>query len=285
MRLPTQLSRRKKNVHKNDFGHVLIIAGSRNMVGAACISGYAAIRSGAGLVTVAIPESLNTVVQKKMSPTLMTLPLKETKEKTIAPQAYEQIKKQLKSFTAIAIGPGLSQNANTQKFIYKIVANTTQPIVIDADALNALAKDKSSLLKNKSIKILTPHPGEMARLTKLKKSFIEKNRKKVSIDFAKKYKCTLLLKGHQTVIASKSGKTSINKTGNPGMATAGSGDVLTGMIASFLAQGLNDFESAKFGAYIHGKAGDLAAKKKTRLSMIATDITDEIPKAVSLAKR
>ena len=164
----------------------------------------------------------------------------------------------------------------------KISAACKTPLVIDADALNILAKHMDLLKKCKAPKVLTPHPGEMSRLTGLSKNFIEKNRRKVVKQFAKKFNCTLLLKGNKTVVASAQGRTYINSTGNAGMATAGSGDVLTGIIAAFLAQGLSVFESAKYGAYIHGKAGDLAAKEKTRLSMIATDIIEQIPHAVAI---
>lgn len=279
MRLPAPLLRLKSNAHKNDFGHILILAGSRNMVGAAALTSLSAMRSGAGLVTIGIPESLNSVVQKKISSVIMTLSLRETGEQTLGLNAYSQIKRKLNAFDVIAIGPGLSVNKDAQKLICKIVAVMAKPMVIDADALNAIAKNISILKKNKVVKVLTPHPGEMARLTGLKKNFIEKNRQKVAKDFARKHNCVLLLKGHQTVVASPTGEIYINKTGNPGMATAGSGDVLTGMIAAFLAQGLSGFEAAKWGSYLHGKAGDLAAKEKTKASMIATDITTNIPKA------
>ena len=282
MRLPAPLSRRKLNVHKNTFGHVLILAGSRNMIGAAALSALSAMRAGAGLVTIGIPESLNTIVQKKISSVIMTLPLRETREQTLSLWAYGQIKKKLSSFNVIALGPGLSTHQNTQQLILKIIRTIPKPLVIDADALNAISKSIEVLKKNKGVKILTPHPGEMARLTRLKKNYIEKNRRAVARKFARQNNCTLVLKGYETVVASPKGEIYVNKTGNPGMATAGSGDVLTGMIAAFLAQGLSDFQAAKFAAYLHGKAGDLAARKKTKLSMIATDIVDKIPEAIRL---
>ena len=284
MRLPTLLSRRNKNVHKNTFGHVLILAGSRNMLGAAALCGLSAMRSGAGLVTVGIPKGLNNTLHKKLSPVIMTLPLPETSKQTLSFDSYKQLKTKIKNYDCIALGPGLSQNRSTQKLILKTIETSPKPLVIDADALNALEKHMKSLTKTSTPKILTPHPGEMSRITGIKKSTIEYSRKKISQEFSQKYSCTLVLKGHKTVVASPDGKTYINKTGNPGMATAGAGDVLTGIIAAFLAQGLEAFKAAKLAVYIHGKAADLAAKKLTRLSMIATDIIENIPSAVAQVK-
>ncbi len=280
MRLPTLLSRRNPKAFKNMYGHVLLLSGSRNMPGAASLSGLAAMRCGAGLVTLGIPKGLNAVIQKKTSPVIMTLPLDQTPQQTISAAAYSQLKDHIKTYQAVGIGPGLSRNPGTQRFILKIIETCAQPLVIDADALNAVAGNLKSLTRTTTLKILTPHPGEMARLTALKKKDVEKNREKIAKEFAVKHYCILLLKGHRTVVASPQGKTYINTTGNPGMATAGSGDVLTGMITAFLGQGLSGFEAAKWGAYLHGKAGDLAAKQKTRLSMIATDIIENIPTAV-----
>ena len=250
------------------------------MLGAAALTALAAIRSGAGLVTLGVPESLNTAAQKKVSNAVMTLPLKETSAQTLALGALKTIRDSRASYDAIAVGPGLSRHPATQHLILKIIETSPVPLVIDADALNALSRSLDSLTKTATLKILTPHPGEMSRLTKRGKDFIEANRRAVACSFAQKYRCVLLLKGHNTVVAAPGKKVYINTTGNPGMATAGSGDVLTGMIAAFLAQGLSGFNAAKHGAYLHGKAGDLAAKAKTRLAMIAPDIIDCIPAAV-----
>jgi len=286
MRLPTPLLRRKSNVYKNQFGHVLILAGSRRMLGAAALTSLAAIRSGSGLVTLGIPQSLNSIVQKKITNVVMTLPLMETKNQTLALEANRQLKKTYSSYSAIAIGPGLSQNPSTKKLILKIIGESPLPLIIDADALNALCGNLTTLTKTKTIKILTPHPGEMARLIKKAKNSIEKDRRGVACAFARKYHCNVLLKGSKTVVASPQQRIYTNtKTGNAGMATAGSGDVLTGMIAAFVAQGLTGFDAAKYGAYMHGKAGDLAAKSKTRLSMIASDIIENIPKAIRLSQK
>ncbi len=279
MRLPTPLLRRNQEAYKNTFGHTLIIAGSQRMLGAAALASLSAIRSGSGLVTLAIPKSLNLIAQKKISPTIMTWPLKETREQSISFLAANQIKKEISKYKAIALGPGLSQNLQTQKFILEIISSVKIPTVIDADGLNALSNKISILKKNNNIKILTPHIGEMARLTRETKSYIESNQKDIVKDFAKKYNSIVVLKGHRTIVASPCGNIYGNKTGNVALATAGTGDVLTGMIAAFLAQGLSGFDSAKYAVFLHGKAGDIAAKKKTKVSVIATDIIDFIPNA------
>lgn len=280
MQLPLPLLRNKPHRHKNDFGHVLILAGSSSMLGAAALVGLAAMRCGAGLTTIGIPKSLNPSLQQKISPVIMTLPLPETKEGTLSKTAYATIMSKLKNVQVLALGPGLSGDPTTQNLILRIIANCPLPMVIDADALTALAQDISVLQKNTSPKILTPHPGEMARLTGYKKDFIENSRKKIAGDFARNYHCTLVLKGHQSIVASVKGELSVNSTGNVGMATAGSGDVLTGMIAAFLAQGLAAYDAARLGVYLHGLAGDLAAKEKTAISLIATDIIEKIPLAL-----
>jgi NAD(P)H-hydrate epimerase len=280
MQLPTPLLRSKSHVCKNEFGHVLVLAGSKQMLGAGALTSLAAIRSGAGLVTLGIPQSLNSTIHKKIDNVIMTLPLKETRDQTLASSALGQIKDFYSRYNAIAIGPGLSSNPDTQRFILRVIETSPLPLIIDADALNALCRHLNILNKTSTVKILTPHPGEMSRLVEQEKNIIENNRKKISEVFAEEYNCTLLLKGDKTIVASPGRKTYTNTTGNAGMATAGSGDVLTGMIAAFVAQGLSGFNAAKYGAYLHGKAGDLAAKSKTRLAMIASDIIDCIPKAV-----
>jgi ADP-dependent NAD(P)H-hydrate dehydratase / NAD(P)H-hydrate epimerase len=273
------LSRTKPDVHKNDFGHVLILAGSGRMLGAAALSGLAAMRSGAGLVTIGIPKSLNTAAQIKVANVIMTLPLPETGDQSLSFSALGEIESILNKYDAIALGPGMGRNKDTRRLILALIKRVSLPLVIDADALRAVAENLVVLTAQKNIKVLTPHPGEMAHLTESDKGAIEDDRKGFALDFAKRYRCVLLLKGHRTVVASPDGKTYVNKTGNAGMATAGSGDVLTGMITAFLAQGMSGFEAAKYGAYFHGIAGDRAAKKRSRAGMIATDIIEEILKS------
>jgi len=280
MRLPAPLLRRDPHAHKNIFGHALILAGSRAMLGAPALCALAAMRTGAGLTTVGIPAPLNAALHKKLSPEIMTLPLPATAQQRLSPRAFSALKKIWNKFQAIAIGPGLTQHADTQRLILKIIESAPHPMVIDADALNALAHNKSVLSSFPNDKILTPHPKEMQRLTSLPVKTIQQKRLQIAKDFARQYNVCIVLKGHQTVVAAPDGKTSINQTGNSGMATAGSGDVLTGMITALLAQGIPGFEAACWGVRLHGLAGDLAAKAKTRAGMIATDIIDNIPKAI-----
>jgi NAD(P)H-hydrate epimerase len=275
MRLPTPLSRLNPIGYKNQFGHVLVLAGSRTMLGAAALCGLAALRTGSGLVTIGVPESLNDVLQSKVSNEIMTLPLKEVSG-NVSFRAFKQLGCLFSKFQSIAIGPGLGQMDTTAKFIQKMVQYCPLPMVVDADALNAVAPATKILIQAEGPRILTPHPGEMARLIGVSKNSVEHDREKMASHFARRNNCVLLLKGHQTVVASPSGKVYINKTGNNGMATAGSGDVLTGMIAALLAQGVEPFEAAKTACYLHGFAGDAAAKEKGKVSMIASDIIRSI---------
>lgn len=283
MRLPTLLSRENLNAHKGDFGHVFILAGSPRFSGAAVLCCLGALRSGAGLVTLGIPESLNDVFIKIKPREAMTLPLPETKEKTLSLSGYKKIKVFAKTVDVLVLGPGLSRNRSTQSLVRQIVSKTARPMVIDADGLNALAGNLKTLdarrLKSYDT-ILTPHPGEMARLLRVSVKKVQSQRRDIARKFAKDHKVTLVLKGHDSVVADHQGKLYINKTGNPGMATAGSGDVLTGMIGSFLGQGLSAYDAAKLAVYLHGLAGDLAAREKTQVSLIASDIIDKIPEAV-----
>ena len=298
MRLPTRLSRRRVNVHKGDFGHIFILAGSARFSGAALLCAEAAMRAGGGLVTLGIPKSLNAPIIKIKLKEVMTLPLAETKEATLAPEAYRKVKSFAKDIDILAIGPGLSQNKQTQDLVRKVIAGISKPVVIDADGLNALVGHLNLLrvtsrksppqklagppriLAEQVTRVLTPHPGEMARLLGTSVAEIQSNRKGVAEKFAKTYKVTVVLKGRNTVVADYRNKAYINHTGNPGMSTAGSGDVLTGIIAAFLGQGLDAFNAAKYAVYLHGLAGDLAAKDKTQISLIASDIIAKIPEAI-----
>ena len=277
MPLPAPLSRNNPRSSKRDFGHVLIIAGSPSMLGAGALSSLSAMRSGAGLVTAAVPRSLNSALQKKISSCVMTMPLDQGRSGSFSFKAYEQIKRVWGQFDAAAVGPGLGRELSVQRLARALIMDCPIPMVIDADALFALAGHVQILLKAKAVRVLTPHTGEMSRLINRPVKEIEAGRSKAARDFARRFNCVLLLKGHRTVVASPEGKTYINQTGNAGMATAGSGDVLTGMIAAFLGQGMPSFDAARSGAYYHGKAGDLAAKKMSKASMMASDIIDQIP--------
>ena len=281
MRLPAPLLRRNPHVHKNNFGHVLVLAGSSTKLGAAALCALAAMRSGCGLVTLGIPRGLNLTVQKKISPVIMTLPLAETKTQALAFAALQQLNRVWSKFQSAALGPGLGMDESTQRLVKAVVMRCPVPLVVDADGCNALVGYGQVIKQAAAPRILTPHPGEMARLTGLTKNTIESNRLQVAKDFAKRTRCIIVLKGHRSIIASFDGKYCVNRTGNAGMATAGSGDVLTGMIAAFLAQGMEAYDAARWGAYFHGKAGDRAARGISRASLIATDILVQIPYILS----
>jgi NAD(P)H-hydrate epimerase len=271
------LKDRKKDTHKGDYGHLFIIGGSPGLTGAVCLAGKSALRTGCGLVTIGIPGGLNLVIEIKLTE-VMSLPLPETEDHYFSEDAYDKsIEFIEKKADCVLIGPGLSLHSETKKFIKKLIPEIKKPLIIDADALKILSENLEILNSLKKEKpILTPHPGEMSYLTGLKIEQIQKNRKEVAESFAKKYNVILILKGHRTVVTD--GKnTYINLTGNPGMATAGSGDVLAGIIGGLLSQGEEKFNSAKYGVLIHGLAGDIAAKEKGEISLIASDIIEKIP--------
>jgi len=282
------LLRRRLDSNKGDFGRIFILAGSARYAGAASLCSWAAIRSGAGLVTLGIPESINNAIIKIKPGEVMTFPLPGTKDGSLNTVAYKKIKDFSFDVDVLVVGPGLTQNKSTQKLIKKIIAGIRKPIIIDADGLNALCGSLSLLRRSRraagDIRILTPHPGEMARLLGLSVKKVQENRKAIAMDFARKYGIVLVLKGNKTVVSDYLGNVYINKSGNPGMATAGSGDVLTGIVAGFLGQGLGAFEAAKFAVYLHGVAGDMAAEEKTQISLIASDIIDKIPSAIKKIK-
>ncbi|MFA6350049.1 MAG: NAD(P)H-hydrate dehydratase [Candidatus Omnitrophota bacterium] len=283
MRLPTRLLQRKVNSHKGDFGHVFIIAGSPSFSGAAILTAQAAMRSGSGLVTLGIPKGINSSLIKIKPIEAMTLPLEQSRLGNLSLDSFKQINDFAKNVDVIIVGPGLGKELTTQKLARKIIKTIRKPMVIDADGLNALVFGLSVLRRTRDERremILTPHPAEMARLMGKSVKFVQNSRKEVAKKFAQDYNVTVVLKGHNTIVASGKGNIYINKTGNPGMATAGSGDVLSGIIASFMGQGLDAFSAAKYAVYIHGLAGDLAAKRKTQISMIASDIIDSIPEVV-----
>jgi len=242
------------------------------------------MRSGAGLVTLGIPKSLNNAIIKIKPKEVMTLPLPQTQEGTLSLAGLRKIKDFTKDIEVLVIGPGLGQNKSTQALVRKIVVNQNKPIVIDADGLNSLAGHLDLLrvtnYELRVTRILTPHPGEMARLLGISINKVQAKRKEIARRFAKDYNCIVVLKGDKTIVADSHGKIYANNTGNPGMATAGSGDVLTGIIGAFLGQGLSAFSATKYAVYLHGFAGDLAAKEKTQLGMIASDIIVKIPEAI-----
>ncbi|MBU1043746.1 MAG: NAD(P)H-hydrate dehydratase [Candidatus Omnitrophica bacterium] len=267
---------RKKQVHKGNCGHVFVLAGSRGLTGAACLSAQAALLSGAGLVTVGIASSLNNIIECKLTE-VMSLSLPETSQASLSFKSFDMIKHFSNNVDVIIIGPGLSQNSQTQKLIRKLIEFIDKPMVIDADAINALVGYLDILNNRTSLSVITPHPGEMGRVLGLDIEKIQKNRRKLAKEFSSMYNIVTVLKGYQTVVADKDGKVFINKTGNPGLAKAGSGDVLTGIIGGFMAQGASAYNAAELAVNVHGLAADQAVQKKAVVSLLASDLLENLP--------
>ncbi|MFH1876927.1 MAG: NAD(P)H-hydrate dehydratase [Candidatus Omnitrophota bacterium] len=284
MKLPTHLFKRKPDTHKGDYGYVLVIGGSPGLTGAVCLCASAALRMGAGLVRAAVPGSLTGIVATKLTE-VMTLLLPEMHPGYLCPDAFGTIEQMLSRVDAIALGCGASSNEAARVLMLKVIKEVDKPIVVDADGLNALSSD-TCILEARTTKnlILTPHALEFSRISGYSIEDIKKNRKALVKDFALRYNLTLVLKGHRTLV-SDGRKLFENTTGNPGMATAGTGDVLTGMIAGLLGQGLIPFCAAQIGVYLHGLASDLASREKTEICLIASDIIDYLPKAIKKASR
>ena len=276
---PGLLPRRKPDMHKGDAGRVLLLCGSVGLSGAAALCAMGALRSGAGLVTLGIPNSLHHPMVEKLTEA-MFLVLPETKEGSLSAQALPDILRAVQRVDAVAIGPGLSQQPQTKELVRQLLPAVTKPLVLDADGLNALADDVGLLKKLPLPIVLTPHPGEMGRLMRLSSEEVQQDRERIAREFAKTYHVVLVLKGHRTVVANFDGTLCVNDTGNPGMATGGSGDVLTGMIAGLLGQQLSLFDAARLGVYLHGVAGDLAAAERGEIGLIASDLVDRIPLAI-----
>ena len=239
----------------------------------------AALRTGAGLVTLGIPCSLNAIMEVKLTE-VMTLPLPETEHLSLGIDAYDEIMDSLDGVNVVALGPGLSRNPVTAALIQSLCREIHIPKVIDADGLNALAEDRSTLKDLGSRAVLTPHPGEMARLMGCSISDVQSDRIGVAQKFASENGVVLVLKGAPTVTADTQGIAYINGTGNPGLASGGTGDVLTGAIAGLLAQGLDVKSAAILGVYIHGLAGDLAAITRGEAGMLAGDVLQHLPAAI-----
>ena len=270
---------RKLNNHKGSFGRVFIAAGSKGMEGAGLLAAKAALRSGAGIVELAVPEGAFDAVRGKI-PVLITRGLSDDGEGCLSFKCCEEILFEAEKASVLLIGPGIRTTQQVKEAVANTIINCSKPLVLDADGLNAISDEPEILLKRPETTIITPHPGEMARLMDVSTSEIQQNRLEVAENFANKYKVIVVLKGYRTIIAAPWGETWINPTGNPGMATAGSGDVLGGVIASFIAQGMSPMEAAVCGAYIHGAAGDRAAEKFGQWGMVASDIIKYIPHTI-----
>ena len=284
-------SPRSPDSHKGSFGHVLVVGGSLGKSGAVAMAGIAALRSGAGLATVATARSvLNSVAG--FAPELMTEPLPETAEGTIALDALGKLEEIEDNKSVVAVGPGLSRHPDSAEFVRLLAAKCKLPLVIDADGINAFEGNTEQLHGRNRPLIITPHPGEMARLTGLSTAQVQEARVKVARDFAGAHHCIVVLKGRHTIVADHEGAIWVNTTGNPGMATGGTGDILTGMIAGLVAQGVSREPKADknraheklllqvlAAVYLHGLAGDLARDELGEHSLIATDLLRFLPAA------
>lgn len=276
------LKMRDRCGHKGSYGHCLIVAGSTGKTGAAALSANTAVRAGSGLVTLAVPASLNPILEIKTTEA-MTLPLEDSGKGYFSADNLAALLRATEGKDAVALGPGISSTADTVTFVQGFVSNCPLPLVIDADGLNALAADPGILLNKKSpALVLTPHPGEMSRLTGLSLARIESDRITAARDFAVRYAVYLVLKGAGTVIAAPDGSVAINGSGNPGMASGGMGDVLTGIIVSLIGQGYPVREACRLGVFLHGHAADLVAGEKGEVGITASDVLERLPYAYKI---
>lgn len=269
---------RPDDSNKGTLGSLLCICGNYGMAGAAIMAGKAALRCGIGLLKIAVPKSIYPVCATNILESVY-YPLEETSNGVISSKNTDFLLEMCEKSSAVVIGCGLSVCDDTKNLVQSVITNCEKPLVIDADALNCIC-NKPEILKNlKAPAIITPHPGEMARLLHSTPKTVNSNRENTAIDFAKKFGVVTVLKGAGTIIASPDGEVYINHTGNSGMATGGSGDILSGIIGSLLAQGASPINAAAAGVFLHGTIGDLAAEKLGKISMLPTDMIDMIPTA------
>jgi NAD(P)H-hydrate epimerase len=268
--------RREPDTHKGTYGHLFVLAGSIGRTGAACLCSEAALRCGAGLVTLGIPRTLNPVMEQKLTE-VMTLPLPGGEEETLSSSGLPQIRQFASSVQALAVGPGLGVNGETERIVRALWMETGRPMVWDADALTLLARNPDLRGKQSAQVVVTPHPGEMGRLVGESAARVQENRVETARNFAKQWGVVTVLKGARTLVAAPDGRLRINLTGNPGMAAGGMGDVLTGMIGALLAQGMEPYDAASFGVWFHGAAGDRAARHLGPVGLLASDVMHSLP--------
>jgi len=272
------LPRRPPDGHKGTFGTALIVAGSRGFSGAAVLAGRAAVRSGCGLVNLAFPDGIGDIVGSTVTEAVKT-PLPQTESEALSPAGLELLLEASGNAAAVAIGPGIGTDHRTQKLELGFLADVDKPIVIDADGINNLVGRLALLSRAKTPMVLTPHPGEFARLTGLKTAEINSDRVGVSRRFATERKVVLVLKGASTVVAAPDGTVFVNPTGNSGLASGGTGDVLTGLITGLMAQGMSPLDAACAGVFLHGLAADIAVQSLTEYCLAAGDLPDFLPQA------
>lgn len=270
------LPKRVEDSNKGTYGKILVVAGSRGMTGAAVLTGSSALRTGAGLVYLAAPLSLVPIYASTLIEAV-SIPFEDENRGRLGKEAIPGILKQLENVDVVAVGPGLSASNEIQDVVYNIVRSSQVPIVLDADGINVLAKDLSVLKGLKAQTVLTPHPGEMARLIGASVKEVQEDRVNIARAFSKQWGVITVLKDSRTIISSPEGDIYINTTGNSGMATGGSGDVLTGIIAGFIGQGLKPIDAAIAAVHLHGLCGDRVAARKGQYGMIAGDLVQEIP--------
>lgn len=270
--------KRTNNSQKGDYGKVLIIAGSEGMTGAAYLAAQTAVLAGSGLVFLTVPRSVNAVLEVKTTEA-MTIPV-DSEDGHLSACAIDEILKRSDGADAVLIGPGLGRSDDIRKILAALLEYSKAPVVIDADGINAAAKDMEMLSKSSCSLVFTPHAVEMSRLTGLDREYIEENRLLASREFAEEYGAAVILKGHRTVVTAPDGVQYINTTGNSGLATGGSGDVLAGLTVSLIARGVDETTAAAIAVYIHGRAGDIAAARLGEDSVTASSVMEAIPQAV-----
>jgi len=269
---------RPPDAHKGVFGHLFTVAGSPGFTGAATLACEGALRSGVGLVTLGLPESLNPIMEVKVTEA-MTLPLPETAQHTLSRAAAEPALNFSEKCSAAALGPGISHEGETSRFVHRFLEQVRLPAVVDADGLNSLAENLDTLKARPAATVLTPHPGEMWRLTGKPVADIQRNRQSCAVAFAQRWNVVLVLKGAGTVVASPDGNVMLNTTGGSGLASGGTGDILTGLIGGLLAQGVPPMDAAVIAVYLHGLAGDIVAGELTEWAMVAGDVVRALPRA------
>ena len=269
---------RPRQAHKGRFGHLLVVAGSRGLTGAATLAALGALRAGAGLVTLGCPAAAATASEKR-APEVMNAALPDGGRGFLGEDALDEVVRLSSAKQAVAVGPGLGRAAETRAFVRRLVTELELPMVVDADALIAIADDPGVLRSAPAPRVLTPHPGEMAQLLGVGTADVQGDRLGVARRFAEQHNCTLVLKGADTVVAHPDGSASINSTGNPGMSTGGMGDVLTGIVGALLAQRMPPSQAAELGVYLHGAAGDRSACEVGRSGLLASDVADQVPRA------
>lgn len=275
------LPRRAPTAHKGDAGRVLLLAGSAGMSGAAALAALGALRGGAGLVTVAVPRSLQDVMASKLTEA-MTVGLPETPGRALAATALTALPPSAREVDVLAIGPGLGRDPETGTLVRTLLREWTRPLVVDADALNLVAPAGPGSFPPEAV--VTPHPGELARLLGTDVATVESNRVDAARRASREFRCVVVLKGAASLIAAPDGRLAINSTGTPAMATGGVGDVLTGLVAALLGQGLPPFEAAAAAVYLHGLAGELAAADVGGIGMLASDLAERLPRAMAATR-